>query len=258
VQDRFRLDGKNIIVTGCGQGIGATIARCILSLGGNVIAVDVKPEGIEALAAETGAGRVLPQVTNVTRPGEVEAMVLAGAKRFGAIHGLVNNAAVVRPAMLHKMTLQQWQEVIDVDLTGVFLCLQAVARHMMERHKDGDAAPGSIVNIASEAGRGGVIGQLNYGAAKSGLCGISVSAAKELARYGIRVNTVAFGPVDTPMTQVILNDPAKRDRMMAGVPLGRLGSTEEVSLPVCFMLSDAASYITGQTLGANGGAYIST
>ena len=246
------LEGRNIIVTGAGQGIGEAVSRLVVGLGGKAILVDVQADKVNALAEELGAGNTEVHVGSVAEPEFVQSMVNASVEANGAIHGLVNNAGIVRAAMIHKMPIHTWQEVIDVNLSGVFYCLQAVGRHMMDRAKDGDTAPGSIVNISSDAGRRGTIGQINYGAAKSGVMGISMSAAREWARYGIRVNSVCFGVVETEMTETIRGEKF-RDGVLAQVPMGRFSTPEEVSQPVCFLLSGAASYITGQHLSVNGG-----
>jgi len=150
--------------------------------------------------------------------------------------------------------------VIGVNLTGVFLCLQAFGKRMLAQAKreDGQAdapAPGHIVNVSSDAGRRGTVGQINYGAAKSGVLGITMSAAKEWARLGITVNSVCFGVVETEMTEVI-RGPKFRDQIMAGIPMRRFSTPDEVAQPVCFLLSQAASYITGQHLSINGGFHI--
>jgi 3-oxoacyl-[acyl-carrier protein] reductase len=173
-------------------------------------------------------------------------------ERHGAIHGLVNNAGIVRAAMIEKMAAQAWQQVIDVNLSGVFYCLQAVGRHMLERIAAGDASPASIVNISSDAGRRGTIGQINYGAAKSGVLGITMSAAREWAARNIRVNSICYGVVETEMTETVRSEKF-RDRYLAQVPMGRFTTPDEAAQPVCFLLSQAASYITGQHLSVNGG-----
>jgi 3-oxoacyl-[acyl-carrier protein] reductase len=177
-------------------------------------------------------------------------------RRFGAVHGLVNNAGIIRPAMIEKMTPKEWQDVIDVHLTGTFFWTQAVGRHMVARAKGGDASGGSIVNISSDAGRKGSVGQVNYAAAKAGMLGVTMTAAREWGRYNIRSNSICFGVVETPMTEVIRGDKF-RDRILSQIPLERWAQPEEVVKVVCFLLSDAASYVTGQHLGVNGGFHIS-
>lgn len=246
------LEGRNIIITGASQGIGEAVARQTVELGGRAILVDVQGDKLKALADDLGAKQAEAHVGSVTDPNFVQDLVAAVADKHGAVHGLVNNAGIVRAAMINKMPIETWQQVIDVNLSGVFYCLQAVGRHMLERTEAGDTSPASIVNISSDAGRRGTIGQINYGAAKSGVMGITMSAAREWAASGIRVNSVCFGVVETEMTEVIRSDKF-RDRILAQVPMGRFSDPEEVCKPVCFLLSEAASYITGQHLSVNGG-----
>ena len=248
------LEGNSIIVTGAAQGIGLALSEMILSLGGNVVAVDMNEAGLRALA-EANEGRVLTAAGSVADAAFAEATVAQGVERFGALHGLVNNAGVTRTAMIAKMSQVQWHEVIDVHLTGSFNFLQAIGRHFLERLKAGDKSPRSIVNISSDAGRRGTVGQINYGAAKSGILGLTMSAAREWGKFEIRVNTVCFGMVETQMTEVIRGEEF-RDRYLAQIPFGRWAMPEEVAKPVCFLLSDAASYITGQHLSVNGGYQI--
>ncbi len=245
------LQGRNILVTGAGQGIGAAVARLAHGLGATVIALDIREEGVAALKDELGE-RFDVVVGSMADADFVEAAVDDAVARHGALHGLVNNAGIVRAAMIHKMDRKTWQDVIDVNLSGVFYGLQAVGRHMLDRIAAGDTSPASIVNISSDAGRRGTIGQINYGAAKSGVMGLTMSAAREWSSKGIRINTVCFGVVETPMTEVIRGDKF-RDGVMAQIPMGRFSTPEEVSQPVCFLLSEAASYITGQHLSVNGG-----
>lgn len=250
--ESLSLKNKSIVVTGAAQGIGRAIAELALTLGATVTAVDLNAGALEAFRDEAGKDRVLPMVGSVADAEFAQRTVDEAVAKFGALHGLVNNAGITRPAMIEKMKLEDWQQVIDVHLTGSFYFLQAVGRHMLARSRAGDKAPGSIINISSDAGRRGTIGQINYGAAKAGLLGLTMCAAREWAKYNVRVNTVGFGVVETPMTETIRSEKFA-DTYLAQIPLGRWAEPLEVARPVCFLLSDAASYITGQHLSANGG-----
>jgi 3-oxoacyl-[acyl-carrier protein] reductase len=252
MKNPMNLEGHNVLVTGAAQGIGEAIARLVVELGGRVVLVDTQGEKLQALADSLGAASAQAYVGSVSDPGFVQDMVGQAVERRGAIHGLVNNAGIVRAAMIEKMAAQAWQQVIDVNLSGVFYCLQAVGRHMLERIAAGDGSPASIVNISSDAGRRGTIGQINYGAAKSGVLGITMSAAREWAARNIRVNSICYGVVETEMTETVRSEKF-RDRYLAQVPMGRFTTPDEAAQPVCFLLSQAASYITGQHLLVNGG-----
>ena len=248
------LDGRVIMVTGAAQGIGRGVATKAASLGARVVLLDINGDGAKETADALGSDIDI-HVGSVADPGFVQEAVNATVAKHGAVNGLFNNAGIIRTAMIHKMSVADWQAVIDVNLTGVFLCLQAVGRHMIERAKEGDTSPSRIVNVSSIAGRRGTIGQINYGAAKSGVLGITMSAAREWARYGVCVNSVCFGAVETPMTEVI-RSPKFIEKTMASIPMGRIAQPDEVAGPCCFLLSDTASYITGQHLNVDGGSQI--
>jgi len=255
MQNFMSLEGKIIIVTGAAQGIGKAIAAMAIDLGARVVGIDINGEKLGGFAATTN-DCLLPYVGSVADPQFAEATVRDVNARLGAIHGLVNNAGITRPAMIEKMTLQQWKEVVAVHLTGAFLWTQAVGQVMVAQGKADRQSPGSIINISSAAGRAGAIGQINYAAAKSGLLGMTMTAAKEWSKFGVRTNSVCFGVVETPMTETIRGDKF-RDGILARIPMGRWAQPEEVVKPVCFLLSDAASYITGQHIAVDGGFHIS-
>jgi len=255
MKNPMSLEGRHILVTGAAQGIGLCVTQLILDLGGSATMVDNNSAALESSSADLDGARIHTAVGSVTDPAFMDSVVHSTVQRFGALHGLVNNAGIVRAALIEKMTLEQWQQVIDVNLTGAFVALQAVGRHMLMRAATGESNVGSIVNVSSDAGRRGTMGQINYGAAKAGLFGLSMSAATEWARYDIRVNTICFGLVETDMTKVIRSD-RFRERSLAKIPMGRWGSPEDAAQPICYLLSGASELVTGQTFSMNGGAHM--
>ncbi|GGI98498.1 SDR family NAD(P)-dependent oxidoreductase [Neoroseomonas lacus] len=247
------LTGRTIIVTGTGQGIGRAISQLVLDLGGNLVMVERNPETFADVSKALGGNHTLAIQGDVTDEVFCARVVDDAVAHFGAVHGLVNNAGITRPAMIEKMTVPQWQAVIDVNLTAVHLMQQAVGRHMISRARAGDTVAGAIVNISSTAGKRGSIGQVNYAAAKAGVLGITMTGALEWARYGIRVNSVGFGTVETPMTETVRSD-RFRERTLARIPLGRIATPAEVAPLICFLLSDASSFVTGQNWLEDGGS----
>lgn len=259
MKNPMEMTGRTVIVTGAGQGIGRAISELALDLGANVVMVERNPETLAATAAALDSDRVLPVQGDVSKEEFAEDCVEQAVKRFGAVHGLVNNAGITRPAMFAKMTMQQWQAVIDVNLTGCYLMMQAVGRHMIDRAKADMPQPigttGGIVNISSTAGKRGSIGQVNYSAAKAGLFGMTMTGAREWARYGIRCNSVGFGTVVTPMTEVIRSEKFAA-QTMARIPMGRYAEPSEVAPLIMFLVSNAAVYITGENMTVSGGSHM--
>lgn len=246
------LDGKAALVTGGSRGIGRAI--CLeLARHGARVAVNYQSNAAlaQAVVAEIAAagGEAFGVPGDVAEGDDAAALVKATVDRFGALDILVNNAGITRTAMLHKMTPEQWQQVIDVHMNGSFYCLQAVVNGMIERKS------GRIINVTSTAGLLGTIGQINYSAAKAAIAGMTKSAAKELGRHGITVNAIAPGAA-TPMTEVIRTDDRFKDKYLERIPLGRWAEPNEVAPAFVFLASDWASYITGQILAVDGGLTI--
>lgn len=245
------LTGKVALVTGASRGIGRAIALTLAAEGCNVI---VNYAGSEAAAAETVAkikelGREAIMVkANVSSADDVNEMFKTALDTFGQIDILVNNAGITRDNLMMRMKEDEWDDVIDTNLKGVFNCIKAATRPMMKQRS------GRIINITSVVGVLGNPGQANYVAAKAGVIGLTKTAARELASRGITVNAVAPGFIDTDMTAVLPED--VKASMLTQIPLSRLGQAEEIASVVHFLASDAAAYMTGQTLHVDGGMYM--
>ncbi|AEH51319.1 3-oxoacyl-[acyl-carrier-protein] reductase [Pseudothermotoga thermarum] len=248
----MRLEGKVCIITGAASGIGKAASLLFAKEGAVVCACDVSKEALENLVQEASglAGKVDPYVLDVTNREQVSKVVEEIVNKYGKIDVLVNNAGITRDALLLKMTEEEWDAVINVNLKGVFNMTQAVAPHMIK------AGKGSIINTSSVVGIYGNIGQTNYAATKAGVIGMTKTWAKELARKGaqIRVNAVAPGFIKTPMTEKV---PEKIiEAVLARTPLARMGTPEEVAYVYLFLASDESSYVTGQVIGVDGGLVI--
>jgi acetoacetyl-CoA reductase len=244
------LEGQTAIVTGGSRGIGAAIAAELARCGATVIVNFVRGrEAAESVVRgiTDDGGEAVAEAADVTNPLEVRAMADGVIARFGKIDILVNNAGILRDRSFRKMTLTDWQEVIDTNLTSVMNCCHAVVPHMLA------AGSGRIVNISSFVGQTGNFGQANYSAAKAGIIGFTKSLAIELARHGVTVNTVCPGFVETEMWASIPED--IKAKILERIPMRRVARPEEVARGVRFLVSEA-DYMTGQSLNINGGIYM--
>jgi 3-oxoacyl-[acyl-carrier protein] reductase len=249
-ETRDDLNGRTAIVTGSARGIGRSIAHALARRGADVVISDVDAAGAEATAAEIAAlgHRTLAIPCNVTRREEVEALVERTLAAWGRLDILVNNAGITRDGLAIRMTEEQWDLVLDVNLKGTFFGCAAAAKAMIK------ARSGAIVNIASITGLIGNVGQANYAASKAGVIALTRTLAKELASRNIRVNAVAPGFIETEMTRE-MTEKAKA-AFLEYVPLGRGGTAEEVAGVVAFLCSPASSYITGECVTVDGGLTI--
>jgi 3-oxoacyl-[acyl-carrier protein] reductase len=254
MNDCFDLQGKVALVTGASSGIGRATALALARNGARV-AINFRRNnaGAEAARAEItdGGGSAIVVQADVTQASEVRSLVEQTVAEFGPLDILVNNAgSLVERLKILDLTEERWDEVIDLNLKSAFLCCQAVAGSMMERKT------GAIVNVSSIAGRnGGALGSIHYSAAKGGLITFTKGLAKELAPFGVRVNAVSPGVVDTPYHEQF-SSPEMMKTYAGMIPLGRVGTPNEVGKVICFLASDAASYLAGETIEINGGMFM--
>jgi len=245
------LTGKTALVTGASRGIGRAIAIALAEAGADVA---INYSGSQDAAAETAQAvealgqRAIVLQANVGKSSEFEAMVKQVVDTFGSIDILVNNAGITRDNLIMRMKEEEFDQVIETNLKGVFNGIKAVTRQMMKQRS------GRIINISSIVGTIGNPGQANYVAAKAGVIGLTKSAARELATRGITVNCVAPGFIETDMTNKLAEE--TRTKLAEGIPLARLGSPEDIAGAVRFLASDAAAYMTGQTVHVDGGMYM--
>jgi 3-oxoacyl-[acyl-carrier protein] reductase len=244
------FSGELALVTGASRGIGRACALALGRAGAKVVGTATSQGGADAIGAyfaEAGiAGKGM--VLDVGDAASIEAFLGAVDAEFGAPYVLVNNAGITRDNLLLRMKEEEWQAVIQTNLTSVFRLSKAVLRGMMKQRK------GRIINIASVVGVIGNPGQANYCAAKAGIIGFTKSLAREVGSRNITANTVAPGFIDTDMTKALTDD--QRNSMLAGVPLARLGQPEDIAAAVLFLASPGASYVTGETLHVNGGMFM--
>lgn len=242
------LQDDVVLVTGASRGIGAAIADLLAARGARVIGTATGADGAaaisERLAAQGGVGRVL----DVRNGAEVEALIESIGKEFGAVSILVNNAGITRDQLLMRMKDEDWEAIIDTNLTSVYRTSKAVLRGMMKARR------GRIISIASVIGVMGNAGQSNYAAAKAGIIAFSKSLAREIGSRGVTVNVVAPGFIDTDMTRALPD--AQRDALQGQIALQRFGAASDIAEAVAFLASPAAAYITGETLHVNGGMYM--
>jgi len=244
------LEGQTAVVTGGAQGLGEAIALTFADAGAKVVIGDLNAGQAEASAAalrEKGHEAIAVR-TDVTSPGDVEALVAAAVGTFGRLDTFVNNAGITRDATIRKMTLEDFELVIDVHLKGTWLGIKYAAAVMREQ------GSGSIINMSSISGKVGMPGQTNYSAAKAGIVGMTKAAAKELAHLGVRVNAIQPGLIRTAMTEAMR--PEIFAAKEAEIPMGRAGTPEDVAKVALFLASDLSSYLTGIVTEVGGGRHI--
>lgn len=240
----FRLDGKTALITGAAGGLGDKIARTLHAQGATVVLTDMRLEPMEKLAKELGS-RVHVFTANLTNSDDVINLIKNVDEKVGGVDILVNNAGLTRDGLFMRMSDEDWQLVLDVNLTAGFKLARAAVRGMMKKRF------GRIVGIASVVGVTGNAGQANYSASKAGMIAMNKCLAQEVGSRGITVNSIAPGFIRTPMTDVLPEDVKKA--LLNKIPAGALGEAQDIANVVAFLASDEANYITGQTININGG-----
>ncbi|AHJ64112.1 3-oxoacyl-[acyl-carrier protein] reductase [Granulibacter bethesdensis] len=240
----FRLDGKVALVTGASGGIGVAIARALHAQGASVVLSGTRRPALESLADSLGE-RAYIVTADLSDPAAAEGLVAAAEEAAGPLHILVNNAGLTRDMLALRMKDEDWQTVLDVDLTAPFRLARAALKGMLRRRA------GRIIQISSVVGATGNAGQSNYAAAKAGLVGMSKALAQEAGSRGVTVNVVAPGFVETAMTDVLPE--TSREKLLHSIPLGRMGQPEDIASSVVYLASDEAGWVTGATLHVNGG-----
>jgi len=250
MENLFDLSGKVAIVTGTSRGLGQYFGRALAKAGADLVITSRDPGRLTAFKDEIeGLGRkALPVKLDVLNESDIEGMVRAAMDEYGQIDILVNNAGITRDGLIARMSENDWDSVLNTNLKGAFLCSKAVTRTMMKKRW------GRIINVSSVVGFVGNGGQVNYAAAKAGLTGLTKSMARELAGRNITVNCVAPGYIVTDMTDGLTED--VQETLKAQIPLGILGTPEDVAAAVAFLASADSNYVTGQTLHVNGGMYM--
>lgn len=246
----FSLAGKVALVTGASRGIGKAIATQLQTLGATVVGTATSASGAEQIAEylNTGSTPGMGLVLNVTSDESIAEVFETIKAAHGGVDILVNNAGITRDNLFMRMKDDEWQDIINTNLTSVFKVSKAAIRPMMKNRN------GRIINIGSVVGSMGNAGQVNYATAKAGLLGFTKSLAREIASRGITVNTIAPGFIDTDMTKTLTDE--QKEGIFSQVPANRLGKPEEIASTVAFLASDAAAYITGETIHVNGGMYM--
>lgn len=244
------LKGKSAIVTGGARGIGKATLMKLGSLGAKLVVADMNPEATNACVDELKklGYPAIPYLGDISKEEAAVGLADVCQKEYGSVDILVNNAGITKDTLLMRMKKEQWDAVINVNLTGTYLCTQAVIKYMIKQKK------GSVINLSSIAGENGNIGQTNYSASKAGVIGFTKACALELASRNIRVNAIAPGFIATEMTEAI---PEKiRESIKNSIPLKRVGQPEDIANAIAFLASDASGFITGHVLSVNGGGFL--